>query len=426
MTRLLSAFKFAALGFFCACSPAGPRVSVDPAPIAPVSLIEAGGGERLFLGREREPTLIKVDSATVGARELFVFQRVLDPGATLGRHKHRDDEVIFVHSGEVMTDIGGVDRRAPIGSMIFAPGNAWMDVRNTGTAPATLLIIFGAPHMAEYIRSLGTKPAEPKRDLTSDFLGPIAANHGITFAQSRSAIGSESETLQAALLPHYRIYRPDGAGPFPTALFVSGCSGFEHPRAPLHYAQMAQRFTARGHAVVFADYVRARGLTEACNGVLSPADVGRYVLAAIDHLRGDPLVDRANLDIVGWSLGGGGVMAALSTITETQRAQVRSVVALYPDCSGLQPWSATVPTMLVFAGKDIVQPPLRCHRITAASSPTARVEMRSFPDAQHGFDMQGLPVIVVPGLPALAYDAGAANAAWVEIARFLGLPPISD
>jgi quercetin dioxygenase-like cupin family protein len=167
----------------CACGQTDPRTTVDPAPLAPVSLIEADGGEALFLGREREPTLIKVDSATAGARQLFAFQRVLDPGATLGRHKHRDDEIIFVHSGEVLTSLGGTDRIAAAGSLIFAPGNAWMDVRNAGTKPATLLIVFGAPHMSEYIRSLGTRPGAPKRDLTPDLLGPIAAKHGITFSK---------------------------------------------------------------------------------------------------------------------------------------------------------------------------------------------------------------------------------------------------
>lgn len=56
-----------------------------------------------------------------------------------------------------------------------------MNVRNTGTKPATLLIIFAAPHMAEYIRALGTRVGEPKRELTLETLRPIANRHGITF-----------------------------------------------------------------------------------------------------------------------------------------------------------------------------------------------------------------------------------------------------
>ena len=146
-------------------------------------VLEPSEGEQRFLGRERTPTLIKVDPATVAARELFVFQRVLDPGASLGRHRHeRDDEIIFVHAGEVTASLGDSDRRVVAGAMLFVPAGAWMNMWNASDAPATVLIIFAAPHMAEYIRSLGTRPGEPKRDLTPEVLRVLAGRHNITFA----------------------------------------------------------------------------------------------------------------------------------------------------------------------------------------------------------------------------------------------------
>jgi quercetin dioxygenase-like cupin family protein len=153
------------------------------AQVAPVKaiLLDQSAGEQLFLGREREPTLIKVDAATAGAREMFAMLRVLDPGSSLGLHRHRDDELIFIHAGDVTATLAGRDQPARAGATIFVPGDAWMDIRNTGTTPATLLIVFAAPHMAEYIRSLGTRPGEPKRDLTLEILRPLAAKHGITF-----------------------------------------------------------------------------------------------------------------------------------------------------------------------------------------------------------------------------------------------------
>jgi hypothetical protein len=49
----------------------------------------------------------------------------------------------------------------------------------------------------------------------------------------------------------------------------------------------------------------------------------------------------------------------------------------------------------------------------------------TYPDAHHGFDMEGLPVQLVPGLPALAYDAASAAAAWDTIDRILGTVPAS-
>jgi quercetin dioxygenase-like cupin family protein len=154
-----------------------------PLPRGQGTLLQQRAGEALFFGREREPTLIKVDSANAGAREMVVMLRVLDPGASFGRHRHGDDELIFVHSGDVTATLGGLDRPAATGATIFIPGNAWMNLRNTGTKPATLLIVFAAPHMADYIRSLGTRPEAPKRDLTPEILRPLAAKHGIVFAE---------------------------------------------------------------------------------------------------------------------------------------------------------------------------------------------------------------------------------------------------
>lgn len=395
---------------------ATPADQMEKLPPTEGMLLDRSAGEQLFLGREREPTLIKVDSVNGPSREMFVMLRVLEPGSSLGRHRHHDDELIFVHSGDVTANLGGADKPASAGSTIFIPGNAWMDVRNTGTMPATLLVVFAAPHMSAYIRSLGTRPGEPKRDLTPEVLGPLAARHGIAFAPAAPSSGLARH--QAALAPHYRIMRPEGAGPFPTVLFISGCSGFAHPRAPFHYDRIAERFLSEGRAVVFADYVRAHGKADACRGVLSPRAVRDYVLASIAHLRSQSFVDRSTLDIIGWSLGGGGVLAALAAFDEDAERHVRRAVALYPDCTGVERWRAAVPTLVMLAGLDVVQPPASCHR----SFPSARVTVRTFPRAHHGFDMTGLPTVLEPGLPALAYDEASATAAWLEISRFLELP----
>lgn len=403
------------------CAPrATPPAQVVEITPAEGILLDQSAGEQLFLGRERAPTLIKVDSATAGAREMFAMLRVLDPGSSLGRHRHRDDELIFIHTGDVTVKLGGADKPARAGATIFIPGNAWMDVRNTGKTPATLLIVFAAPHMSAYIRSLGTRPGEPKRDLTPDVLGPLAARHGITFAPAAAPSGLAR--LQAALAPHYQVFRPEGPGPFPTVLFISGCSGFAHPRAPLHYDRIAERFRSQGRAVVFADYVRAHGVAEACRGVLSPNDVGDYVLASIAHLRTQPFIDSSRLDVIGWSLGGGGVIAALAA-SEEGELQIRRAVALYPDCTRVEPRVVSIPTLVVLAGRDIVQPPAHCFwAVAQAAFPSARVVVRKYPHAHHGFDMEGLPTKPEAGLPALAYDEAAATAAWTEISKFLELP----
>jgi len=233
-----------------------------------------------------------------------------------------------------------------------------------------------------------------------------------------SAQSSGSAALRDALAPHYQVIRPEGGGPFPLLVFVPGCSGFEHPRAPAHYRLVADRLRARGWSVLFVDYVRARGVPEACRGVMSPREVGQYVSAAVGAARTMSFVDSLQIAVVGWSLGAGGVMAALTT-ADAGMVPVRSVIALYPDCTGLTPWQTSIPTLVLLAGRDSIQPPERCERVTAQVRAPGNVSILAFPTAHHGFDMQGLPSEPIEGLPALAYDRASAEVAWREIERFL-------
>ena len=71
---------------------------------------------------------------------------------------------------------------------------------------------------------------------------------------------------QSTPTPPYRMVRPQGPGPHPALLFVSGCSGFAPETAPDHYPRVAQAFAAQGFAVVFVDYLGARG-RKVCGGM---------------------------------------------------------------------------------------------------------------------------------------------------------------
>ena len=53
----------------------------------------------------------------------------------------------------------------------------------------------------------------------------------------------------------YRMFRPDGPGPHPAVVFVSGCSGFAPAIAPGSYERTAEHFRRQGYVVVFADYL---------------------------------------------------------------------------------------------------------------------------------------------------------------------------
>ncbi len=224
--------------------------------------------------------------------------------------------------------------------------------------------------------------------------------------------------LQNRLEPYYRLHRPEGTEPFPTILIVPGCSGFSHPRAPNAYLSYIERLKAMGHAVFVVDYVSAEGISDACGGKLSSAQVAEYVSAAASHVARLPFVKRDEIRIIGWSLGGGGLLSALDTL-EDQRIPIRGGLALYPVCRDVQPWRSQTNLVILLGGLDNIQPPEICQQLVERVS-TQRVELRLYQGAHHGFDWSELPTrIERDEKPTLGYNPEAAHAAWEEITAFL-------
>jgi uncharacterized RmlC-like cupin family protein len=123
-----------------------------------------------------------VDAATTGSRELFVFELTLAPGESLPLHRHhRDDELIFIHTGEARTQVGELSRRAGAGTTLYIPAGTPVGMVNRSVVPVKALVVFAAPHMADYIRSLGTTPGQPRRNLSPAELEKIRSRHYVTF-----------------------------------------------------------------------------------------------------------------------------------------------------------------------------------------------------------------------------------------------------
>ena len=229
-----------------------------------------------------------------------------------------------------------------------------------------------------------------------------------------------SAQTRSGLTGNLKAIVPEGAGPFPAVLWVSGCSGFFHPRAPWHYIERSEALIQRGFAVFFVDYVRAHGVETACLGVMSNSDVATYVAAAVDSVSARADVKDGSVVLLGASLGGGGVLEALVKASADMEAVTASAVVLYPSCGGLQPWQSRIPVLMLLAGSDQITPPSECRRVVDRLEGAASVEVHSYPDAHHGFDVQDLPTELEEGLPALAFDPEAAADAWLRILRFIG------
>jgi dienelactone hydrolase len=214
----------------------------------------------------------------------------------------------------------------------------------------------------------------------------------------------------------YKSFAPAGSGPFPAVVFVSGCSGFKPFGNVNMYDEKAEQLRREGYLVIFVDYLGRRGLAN-CAGKTIFDDAGKDVLEAARWLRSQPNVDRARINVIGWSYGGGVVLAALRQLAATESAFHRAVL-LYPDCRPLQSIKARVPVLALFAGQDDVAPVAKCAPL-ATALPAGTFRHVTYESARHGFDARGLPAKTQYAYGTIGYDAQADRAAWAEISAFL-------
>jgi len=215
----------------------------------------------------------------------------------------------------------------------------------------------------------------------------------------------------------YRVFRPDGVGPYPTVAFVSGCSGFAPSFAPKVYERVAEQFRVQGYTVLFVDYLGRRGLQSCSRAPITHGDAAKDLVAAVTWLRSQPSVDKARISALGWSYGGGAVLVALADHTEEQIGISRAAV-YYPDCRSVQSWKVATPVLMLLAGDDDVAPGKACQAAVKKNAAPDAVKTVIYPGALHAFDVSELPAKMRYPFGTIGYHPQAAAAAWEEVQQF--------
>jgi len=242
------------------------------------------------------------------------------------------------------------------------------------------------------------------------------------------ATGSLAAALVGSLLPvmaqtedgGYRIFRPDGPGPHPAVVFVSGCGGLKPEIAPNAYEHPAEELRKLGFVVVWADYLVRRDLKNCWFGVTKD-EAGRDAVKAALWLRSQPYVDAKRIAAMGWSFGGGAILAAMGRHSADQLT-FSKVIVYYPSCGGVEPYSNRIPVLVLRGSSDNIVNHRLCDYTFATDSGAANVKIIEYPGAEHLFDFSELP----PQIEAPQGEGGrfgylphAAAAAWKEVLQFL-------
>jgi quercetin dioxygenase-like cupin family protein len=139
------------------CGPAAeraPHTTRDTGDYGRPTVFVRGQGEQRMM-RGTRPLFILADSATVGSRTLVAAYEEVPPGDSGRTHMHlQEDELLFVHRGELEVLLGDSIHRAPTGASIFVPRRTWIRFRAIGEDTAGFLFVFNTPAFEKCLRAL--------------------------------------------------------------------------------------------------------------------------------------------------------------------------------------------------------------------------------------------------------------------------------
>lgn len=148
------------------------------------TVLRADEGELMISGRRRAPMRLKVDSTVAHGATMSMLVSEVAPGAAIPVHLHqREDEIIFLHTGQGMVTLG--DQRVPCaaGSMLYAPRGVWHGVENTGTDVLTWCAMWSPPGFEQFFKEVGVRPGEEERMPSPQEVTAIARKYGMLFRE---------------------------------------------------------------------------------------------------------------------------------------------------------------------------------------------------------------------------------------------------
>jgi quercetin dioxygenase-like cupin family protein len=179
----------ATLVLVCGIASAAPLA--PPAPpqdeaVSPAGLIlQVDEGERRVRRSRAEgapglttPFILKVDRRNGGSEHLMMGYEEIAPGDSIRPHRHLvADEIIFVHKGSGLVQLGAREARVDEGGTVYIPKDTRITVLNDGDTPLAIAFIFSAPGFEELMRDNSVLEGEADRPITAAERAEIEARN---------------------------------------------------------------------------------------------------------------------------------------------------------------------------------------------------------------------------------------------------------
>jgi len=192
------------------------------------------------------------------------------------------------------------------------------------------------------------------------------------------------------------LFKPQGVGPFPAVVYMSGCSGLNVPAVHQLEKGVIDRMLSKGIAMLIVDPFTPRGEEKGiCAKVIDVVTAfkdrdqavlqlfqrgGDDFVAAVQALKAMSNIDPNKIFLQGYSYGAISALYATDMKTPgTHETKIVGLVAYYPYCyDGVDP---SVPTLVLIGEKDDWTPAAACQAVKGK----ANVEVVVYPGATHAF-----------------------------------------
>ena len=124
------------------------------------------------------PFILKVDGQNGGSADLVMGYEDIPAGQAIAPHRHQQaDEIIFVHRGAGVVELGTDTVAFAAGATIYVPKQVRIAVRNTGREPVTIAFVFSKPGFEQYLRDTSVPEGQPVPPLSIAERTAIRARH---------------------------------------------------------------------------------------------------------------------------------------------------------------------------------------------------------------------------------------------------------
>ncbi|MCG8685873.1 MAG: dienelactone hydrolase family protein [Desulfobacterales bacterium] len=215
-----------------------------------------------------------------------------------------------------------------------------------------------------------------------------------------------------------KLYKPEGDGPFPAVILLHRCAGIE-----TYDYKWASRLKNLGYVAFLVDSFGPRRISNACgnSGSIGYKDRAMDAYSAKRYLSKLSFINSERIAVIGWSMGGNGVLQALDPVMKDllpseYSDHFKAAISFYPYCFN---WldNLTSPLLILAGGKDDWTPVDYCENRMPKIKTKHEVKLKIYQDAYHCFDCTGRDTVYQGH--KLKYNSKVTADSVIQVEKFL-------